>query len=137
MDKKLVVLGGIVIVTFLSFMTVIFLNDPITRLTRAANPTSQPSASMSLIFAWPLNVAGNGKEKSTITVFIRDSSGRALEGKEVRITSSLGAIANDTATTDTAGKATFTVTSNTPGISTIEATVDTTKLLKKVTVQFK
>ncbi|MBP7966934.1 Ig-like domain-containing protein [Candidatus Woesebacteria bacterium] len=137
MDRKLWILGGIFLLTFLSFMSVIFLNDPIARLTRAANPNTRPSLQTSLVFAWPLNTVADGKAKSEITIFIRDTAGRGLEGQQVRITSSLGMLAQATSTTDSTGKATFNLTSTSKGIANIEAFVDNTRLLKTVTVQFK
>ena len=137
MDRKLLVLGGILIVTVISFMSLLFLNDPIAQFTRAANPNTNPSASTSLIFVWPLNIAADGKEKSEISVFIRDANGRGIEGQQVRVTASMGTVSAVSSTTDTSGKATFALTSTTQGIANIEAFVDNTKLLKKVTVQFK
>ena len=137
MDRKLLVLGSIFILTFASFMGVLFFNEPITRLTRAANPNKKPSPQTSLLFAWPLTIDADGKAKSEISVFIRDADGKALEGQPVRITSSIGLIGQPNTTTDSAGKAVFNLTSTTKGIANIEAFVDNTKLLKKITVQCK
>ncbi|CAN5220727.1 hypothetical protein BH09PAT2_BH09PAT2_02600 [soil metagenome] len=137
MDRKLVILGGIFILAFLSFISVIFLNEPIARLTRAANPNKQPSSQTSLIFAWPLTATADGKTKSDITVFIRDTDGRGIEGKQVNLTSTVGLLNRPTAITDSTGKAIFSVTSTSSGLATIEAAVDNTKLLRKVTVDFK
>ena len=137
MDRKLLILGGIFILAFISFISVVFLNDPIARLTRAANPNTKPSPQMSLLFAWPLSTNADGKAKSEITVFIRDTTDRGLEGQPVRVTSSLGSLSNATSTTDSTGKATFSLTSTSKGIANIEGFVDNTKLLKTVTVQFK
>lgn len=137
MDRKLLILGGIFILTFLSFMSVLFLNDPIGRFTRAANPNSQPSQATSLVFAWPLSIPADGTTKSDISVFICDANGKGLEGKSVRVTSSIGIINKTSALTDTNGKAIFSLTSTTKGIANIEAFVDNTKLLKSITVQLK
>ncbi len=137
MDRKLILLGAIFILAFISFISVVFLNEPIARLTRAANPSRQPSAQTSLIFAWPLTVEADGNTKSEISVFIRDAEGRGLENQEVRITASAGRLNSPSAVSDSTGKAVFNLTSDTPGVANIEAFVDNTKLLRKVSVQFK
>ncbi len=137
MDKKLLLIGGIFILAFLSFMGVVFLDEPIGRLTRAANPDRQPSLQTSLLFAWPLEIPADGQTKSDITVFVRDADGQGMENQQVRITSTIGIIDQPNTTTDSNGEATFSLTSSSIGIANIEAFVDNTKLPRKVSVQIK
>lgn len=137
MDRKLLILGIIFFVAFISFVSVVFLDEPIARFTRAADPNTRPSPQTSLIFAWPLDLAADGKAKSDITVFIRDRNGRGLEGQRVRITTSLGTLNRSNAITDNTGKAIVSLTSSDPGIANIDAFVDNTKLLRTISVQFK
>lgn len=136
MDKKLLILGLLFIVTFIVYMLIAFFRIPIFSFTQAANDNRAADISNSLIFAWPLEMEANAETPSEITVFIRDNQGKGIPEKQVRVTSSLGQLEGTPATTDDQGKVTFLLTSTTPGIAQVEAFVDNRKLQKTISVQF-
>ncbi len=136
MDRKLVGLMLLFFLAFGVFTTVVVFNQPLTQLTRAKEETVA-SASESLIFAWPLTVKADGKTSSIISVFIRNLNGKPLSNKAVVLTSTLGNLSEASVTTDNQGKATFQLTSLTPGVAQITATVSgEATLTQKVTVSF-
>lgn len=136
MDKKLLILGIIFMVAFIAFSGYVVFQQPIARLTRAANPQAAVSPQTSLIFAWPLSVKADNKTNSEISVFVRDSQGRGLAEKRVQIQATVGKLTQQSAITDSDGKAIFKITSDVPGVAEITATVDTTRLQRTVSVKF-
>ncbi|PIQ71615.1 hypothetical protein COV87_02355, partial [Candidatus Roizmanbacteria bacterium CG11_big_fil_rev_8_21_14_0_20_37_16] len=114
MDKKL---GGLLLVFFLLFTvfaTIVLFNGQFTTFTRAKEDFA-PSAKASLLFAYPLLLKADGKEKSTINIFVRSDKGMPVKDKKLSITSTVGTLSDVEATTDEKGKATVTLTSATPG----------------------
>lgn len=134
MDKTLLGLVALFFVAFAVFMTFFFFNDQITTAARASNQSVSPQRS--LVFAWPLNVKADGKEKSTISVFVRDEDGRAVADKNVRLTSTLGQLSSQSARSDKLGKVEVTLTSAQPGLAEIEAFVDNTPIRTKISIKF-
>lgn len=134
MDKKILIFGILFIIVFAAYMVITIFRIPI--FTQAANDTRQADIGTSLIFAWPLELKADGTERSEITVFIRDNNGRGLDNRQVRLTSSLGNLQNNQATTDSQGKTVFSLTSTTIGVAQIEAFVDNRKLQKTISVKF-
>ncbi len=136
MDRKLITLLALFFVAFATFTSIVVFNKPLTQLTRAKEE-SIPSAANSLILAWPLKVAADGKEKTTITVFARSTGGRPIPNKTIALTSSLGAISPSTVVSDAEGKGVFTLTSPTKGVAEMSATVDNSvQLNQRVSVKF-
>jgi len=136
MDKKLVGLSVLFVVAFLIFSGYVFFSGSLNILTRAALSNNVASEQNSLIFAWPLVVPADGKGSSEVTVFIRNSDGKGLEGHQVSLSSSVGVVSPEIVATDTDGKATFQLNSTTPGVAEIDTIVDTKSLLRKISVQF-
>lgn len=136
MDKKLLGLSTVFILVSLVVTGYIFFSGSFNINTRASNTNNTPSAQDSLIFAWPLTVAADGTSTSEVTIFIRNASGKGLDGKIVKLSSSLGNLDQEEATTDEEGKAIFSLASNTQGVAELSAMVDNESLLRKITVKF-
>lgn len=137
MDKKLLSLMSLFILTFGVFAGVVVFNKPLTQLTRAKEEAI-PSLKNSLVFAWPLELDADGTTASTITVFIRTDLSKPLTGKPVTLTSTLGAVKEQSVTTDAEGRAVFTLTSAEKGIAELQAFIDNTSPLeRKISVKFK
>lgn len=134
MDKTLLGLLMIFFLAFTIFITFVLFNDQLTTVTRAS--TEVVSSDKSLIFAWPLSLQADGKTESEITVFVRNEEGKGISDKTVRITSALGEVKEQSATTDKTGKAIFHITSTTPGLAEIETVVDNNPIRKKVSIKF-
>lgn len=137
MDKKLIGLMLIFMLTFGLYTTIIIFNKPLTKLTKAKEEFL-PASENSLIFAWPLSSKMEaGSSKVQVNVFVRNTSNIPLSNKKVVLASSLGIVTPTEAVSDKGGKATFTVESSNPGIAELSATVDNQVQLKqKVTVKF-
>lgn len=120
---------------FIVFISVFFINQPLTQVTRAVEDKSV-SAPHSLIFAWPLTVQADGQSETVITIFARNVNSEALSGKPVSINTSLGTVKETAVVTDTDGKATFHVSSLGKGVAQIEAIVDNIKIPKSISVEF-
>ncbi|MDP1760465.1 MAG: YCF48-related protein [Candidatus Woesebacteria bacterium] len=95
-------------------------------LASGSTPTT-PSAAASTVGASPASVVADNASVSTITVTVKNSSGTALSGKTVTLTSSRPAqdtIVTVAGTTNDLGVATFSVKSSTAGVSTLTAVTD-------------
>jgi len=91
------------------------------------DPALAASASLSTVSATPASVTADGSSVSVIIVTVKNSSGSALSGKTVTVSSSRGAtdvIAVVNGTTDASGKAYFQAHSITPGSATFTAVAD-------------
>lgn len=136
MDKKLVGLLFVFFLAFTVFSSVVIFNKPITQFTKAKEE-SVASAKDSLIFAWPLKVASDGKEVSTINVFVRNLNGKPLENKNVQIQTSIGKVMEDSLQSDKEGKTTFHIISTEPGLAYIKAVIDgNLSVTQSVSVKF-
>lgn len=136
MDKKLVSLMILFVLAFGLFMGFVVFNQPIRTFTRAAEELV-PSSESSLIFAWPLTANADGSEKVDINVFVRNAKNLPLTNKRVNLETNLGTISVVTDTTDKSGKASFSLTSSTPGVGEIKATIDNQVQIKQtVTIKF-
>lgn len=136
MDKKLLFLGILFLVTVVSYLVITIFRIPVFSFTQAANENRPADIGTSLIFAWPLELSANGTERSEISVFVRDNNGRGIPEKQVQLNTTVGTIQGNRSTTDSQGKAIFYLTSTTNGVAEIEAFVDNRKLQKTVSVQF-
>lgn len=136
MDKKLVVMLLLFFLAFGLFASVLIFNKPLTQLARAKEELV-PSAEKSKILAYPLySISANGNSESSVSVFINSLTEKPLSGKLVTLTSTLGKVSPQSATTDNNGKAVFQVSSDAPGVAELEATVENIKLQQKVSVKF-
>lgn len=135
MDKKLSALLIFFVLIFSLFISYIIFREPIATFTRAKEELI-PSSESSLIFAWPLT-AKTGLDKININVFVRNANNLPLSNKNVTLKTNLGFIERNSQTTDKSGKASFILTSQSPGIAEITATVDNQVQLKQtVSIKF-
>lgn len=96
-----------------------------------------PSLANSYLFASPLSAATNG-EKIRISVFILDGRGMGIAGKLVLLGQNENLkVEAIQPTTDYLGKAIFDISSLSPGLYFLEASVDGAILPQRVTVTFK
>lgn len=136
MDKKLVLLMMVFMLTFGLYTVITVFNKPLTRLTKAKEELIA-SSETSLIFAWPLTTQVNAKSKAEVNVFVRNSNNIPLFNKKVILSTTLGSVTPSEAVSDKGGKATFSVEADTPGIAELSAIVDNNIQLKqKVTIKF-
>lgn len=136
MDKKLIGLVTIFLLLFGLFTSVLIFNEPLISFTRARDELA-PSASKSIIFAWPLKLPADGVSKSAITVFVRNEKGGALSNKRVALNSTLGTLSAPSVVSNKNGKAEFTISSATPGVAKLQATIDgSTPVSQTVSIQF-
>jgi alpha-tubulin suppressor-like RCC1 family protein len=83
------------------------------------------SPALSTVVAFPIHPEADGSSASRVSVVLTDSSGHALPGKSVSLSSSRGSsdtIVPVVATTSSAGSASFTVTSTVAGSALLTAT---------------
>lgn len=136
MDKKLIGLMLLFMLSFTIFISVVVFNKPLSTLTRAKEDT-EPSKANSLIFAWPLSAKADEKSEVTINVFVRTATDKPLSGKKVSINASIGKIREVSSETDKLGKATFILFSGFTGTSELTALIEgSIPLQQKVSVKF-
>lgn len=136
MDRKLVGLMLIFMLSFGLFTTITVFNKPLTRLTKAKEEFLTSSDS-SLLFAWPLTAKADGKYVVQVNVFVRNATNIPLLNKKVHLSTSLGTIKENDLETDKAGKATFMVSSASQGLAEFSVLIDNQVQLKqKVSVKF-
>lgn len=134
-------MGVLLVIFFLSFtifISVVLLggNSSLVKFTRAKEDFL-PSASNSLVFAYPLTVKADGKSESTVNIFVRSDKGMPVKDQKVLATSEVGTFKEADATTDDQGKAIMHISSSTAGVANIEVSVgDTLKLTQKISVKF-
>ena len=91
----------------------------------------------SYAFASPTSVYANGQDKVRVTIFILDSQGRGVYGKQiVPMVDGRVALASSSPTTDSLGKATFDYTSLTPGDYYLQIGVDAMQFPQKLHLSF-
>lgn len=136
MDKKLIGLMLLFVLSFTIFISVIVFNKPLSTLTRAKED-AEPSDAKSLMFAWPLSTRADGRSEVTISVFVRTTTDKPLSGKKVSIVTNHGTIREVTSETDKSGKATFMLFSDSPGVADLTALIESSlSLQQKVSVKF-
>lgn len=95
------------------------------------------SAENSYVFTNPLKAQADGKEKIRVTVFILNSQGLGVLGKNVSIRCDSHLILDAVqSTTDQTGKVLFDIASATPGEYYLEVNVDEIKLPQKTKLTF-
>lgn len=135
MEKKLQVILLLFFLSFSLFIIMIFFNQPISKFTRAKEDVN-PSASNSLLFAYPLSLKADGKTASTISIFIRSESGLPIKNRKVTVNSSLGILKEKSLNTDNQGKASTTLVSQSSGVAEITALYDSVPLTQKLSIKF-
>lgn len=135
MEKKLQVLLLLFFLSFSLFIIMVFFNQPLSKFTRAKEDVD-PSASNSLMFAYPLTIKPNGKDTSSINIFIRSSSGLPIKNKRITLNTTLGILKQSSLTTDDQGKASTTLVSDVAGIAELTALFDSVPLSQKLSVKF-
>lgn len=135
MDKKLIGLLAIFFLTFGVFFSVVVFNKPLSRLIRASQELV-PSASNSLVLAYPLTVKADGVAQATITVFLRNDKNMPVGNRPVLINSSLGQIKEQLLTTGKDGKAEFHLVSTTPGVADLTISTNNINLTQKISIKF-
>lgn len=137
MDKKLMGLVIAFFATFVLFMVAIVFQQPLTQAIRATEE-SKPSGATSLIFAWPLTEKADNSTQVKVDVFVRSQSNRPVSKKVVSVSTTLGDVQPASSISNDAGKASFVVTSSTPGIAQLSAIIDNTiPLQKTLSIKFK
>ncbi len=136
MDKKLVGLMLVFLLSFGLFAVVTVFNKPLSRFTKAKEEFI-PSSQNSLIFGWPLTTKADGKQTAEINIFVRNSTNIPLPNKKVTLNTSLGSFKTNDITTDKAGKATFYLVADAPGLAELTAMIDNQIQLKqKLSIKF-
>lgn len=137
MDRKLIFLLVLFFISFGFFASVIVFNKPITQFTRAKDEVT-PSASRSRIVAWPFPIVkADGYSESTINVFVISEGDKPLSNKIVTLITNFGTLRETAQNTDNNGKATFHISSSSPGIAEIQAVVEPSiNLKRKISLKF-
>ncbi len=136
MDKKLVGLMLIFLLSFGLFTVATVFNKPLSRFTKAKEELI-PSSQNSLLFGWPLTAKADGNQTVEINVFVRNSNNVPLENKKINLTSSLGTFKENNIATDKGGKATFHLVSGDAGIANITALIDNqVEVKQQLTIKF-
>ena len=140
MGKKIVITGLALFILVLFLFLGVYLVKQITTIEPKAYGTSSDvpvDLANSYIFVSPLQALSGG-EKIRVNIFILDGRGRGLPGKTVMIGNTNAIKVNVIQSkSDEIGKAIFDISSNTPGVFLIEASVDGKSLPQRVSVTFK
>ena len=126
---------SIFVLSFVLFISVVVSQDQLTRFTKAKEEFL-PSAETSIILAWPLTAKASNQSIIAINVFIRNHNNAPLPNKKVTLQSNLGQVKEAEVITDKAGKATFNLSSDSPGIAEVVATADGVQVKQKVSIKF-
>jgi len=136
MDKKLMGLVSLFILTFFVFIFMVVFSKPLSRFTRASE-ASKPSSAKSLIFAWPLSSNISSSEIVKVDVFVRSVNGNPIPYRQIVVNTTLGNVNPKVELSDNTGKASFSLTSQTAGTAQVSATVDNSvPISQKVSVKF-
>ncbi|MCA9371949.1 Ig-like domain-containing protein [Candidatus Woesebacteria bacterium] len=137
MDRNLVGLSILFFLAFVAFTGYVYLNNRSTNsVARATNIDATISANNSLVFAWPLTVPADNTTESKVTVFVRNTAGQGIPGKNVRVLTSIGTVKQDNVITDDKGQAEFGLVSDQPGVAAITVVSEGTQFDRSVTVKF-
>lgn len=136
MDKKLTGLISLFFLTFFVFISLIVFKTPLSRFTRAAEE-SKVSSAKSLIFAWPLSASISSAQTVKVDVFVRSETGNPIPKRQIAVDSSLGTVSPKVVSSDSTGKASFTLTAKAAGTAELTATIDgSAPISQKVSVKF-
>lgn len=112
----------------------VLFTGPLSTFTHAVVPIAA-SESASTMFAFPLTIQADGVSQSKIDIFVASKDSLPLQSKKVDVTTTLGSLDKNTATTDNMGHVTFLLTMSEPGISTINFSVDGVPFSRQITVE--
>ena len=130
----------IIIILLLGIVIAVYLSRYQTQFKSGAygsSTTTEIELANSYIFASPLRAEAGGLERIRITVFILDSQGKGVSGKEVILGQAEGVVIESIQLmTDDIGRALFDITSVNPGLYIIEASVDNSVLPQKLSITF-
>lgn len=135
MTKKIL----LIILLILGLTTTIFLVTQTTIFKSRANSTSShlPVRENSYLFASPIQAKADGQEKIRVTVFLLDSNGLGVSQQTVTLkVPSILQVETIQSVTDDLGKATFNLSSSTPGKFEISASTPTLILNQKINLLF-
>ena len=104
-------------------------------MTKAA-PATVISLGDSRVLAEKILARADGKDKCSVNVFVMDKNGKGVAGKQVSM-EGLDGIVPTVATTNSDGKATFTMTSTKEGTFKLTALVGGSPLPREVKVTFR
>lgn len=127
----IILIFGLITAIFLVTQTTIFKS-------RASNTNNRlPVKENSYLFASPIQAKADGQEKIRITVFLLDSNGLGVSQQTVILKfPSILQIETLQSTTDDYGKATFNLSSTTPGKFEISASTSNFSLSQKINLLF-
>lgn len=117
-DNKFMGLVGIFFLVFGLFAINVFFGKNIQRInarTAVASPTK------STLFSSVRELAANGTDKATISVFVRTDDGSGITNTPVSVNTTVGTIAPVEVSTDTSGIANFFLTCTSAGVAQITA----------------
>jgi len=129
----------IIIILLLGIVIAVYLSRYQTQFRSGAYGSSATEIELanSYLFASPLRAEAGGIERIRITVFILDSQGKGVSGKEVILGKAEGiSMGSIQPTTDDIGRALFDITSVNTGLYIIEASVDNSVLPQKLNITF-
>ena len=140
MLKKIILnILALFIIIILLFLGVYLVRQRSTVIPRAFGPAEDASVdpANSYIFVSPLQALAGG-EKIRVNIFVLDNRGRGLAGRTVMVGNTSAIKVNVIQSkSDEIGKAVFDISSTTPGVFLIEASVDGAILPQRVSVTFK
>ena len=139
MDNKLTALIFLFFLAFIVFIGFTVFGSRISVFTRAKEELITSSKS-SLVYAWPLTASADGKTKIVVNVFVRNSNNLPLPNKSVSLQTTLGKVSESSVVTDKFGNSSFTLTSITPGMAIVSATVMDSapvQITQQVSIEFK
>lgn len=141
-NHRIYILAGICLSIFLIILAVTIATQTTSTIGRA-NTTNQGglanlSVENSYVFASPVAADANGSSVIRITVFLLSTQGLGLSAVKVDLSFDGGIrISQNESTTDTFGRATFDLISNTSGDYTISASVGGVKIPQTVSISFR
>lgn len=133
MDRKFIGLFIVFFVMFAFFSVFVLARNQIQTFTQASEDKT-PSASASVVLAWPLETKVG--TQSTITAFVRSQSGKPISNHTVSFSSSIGSIQNNQGVSDDNGKVEALLLCTQQGIAEIDAIIDNaTTIDQKITIE--
>lgn len=127
----------LIILLLLGLALGLFLLSQSTILSSRASTPTTPNRENSYLFASPIQAKADGQEKIRVTVFLLNSQGLGVPGERINLNypSSLTLETLQT-TTDDLGKATFNLSSTTPGKFEISASTPSFNFSQKIKLLF-
>lgn len=120
---------------FIFFLAYSVIPNALVTMTKAA-PSNKISINNSYVLADKILANADGKDQARVNVFILDSSGKGIPGKQVALTGMDG-IVNASEITNGDGRVSFTMVSSKAGQYQLTAEVEGVALPQKITVTFK